>query len=666
MKEMEVGEFVRELHLLATQESRFAFFIGAGCSYSSGIPTARELVEQWLPKLKKKKTNDMQEVETWAKEYFKHEYDQKSLSKLYANTINELFPHPKSRQQEIERLTEGKEPFLGYALLANLMGDSKFSERFNMILTTNFDDLVADALYLYTSKRPRVISHESLVSFASSSSKKPHVIKLHGDAQFDPKNTSRETDKLEPEVENVLKEILAERGIIFLGYGGNDSSIIKLLSKLNERSLQWGIYWVSPNLPSSELSKWLDQRNATWVKHRDFDEFMLLLSNEFGIKTLDRSNFELRFKNMMDSNHAAIKKIQGKILEKPESEVKIHLNEALKKIIDDSEDWFQLAMNANEQAKTDFSSAEKLYQEGFIKFGNNGVFLGLFGELYFDYAKYENSAKYLEKALKMEPNNEVFLNLLGLSYNYIGKLENALDCFKKLLELKPDDASYLSNYGLVLCNMKKYDESLPYVEKSLLKEPNEPIPLAIKGMNLRYLGRYDEALESFLKSLRIGTERALTLLHIGSLYRYLGDQKEAIKYFNKILEIKGKQNFIGYVKGKALNYLRKPEEAIKYFDEELENTPKDIFSLIGKAISFTYLKQYPNALQCLNDAVTIRPNESSIFYSFAIYYDAQNNYLETKNYLKKAMEVDKGFKSMITGEDFVKVKSREEIDELLK
>ena len=54
--------------------------------------------------------------------------------------------------------------------------------RFSIVLTTNFDDLVADALYLFTAARPLVIHHESLANFIRPTRTRPLVVKLHGDA----------------------------------------------------------------------------------------------------------------------------------------------------------------------------------------------------------------------------------------------------------------------------------------------------------------------------------------------------------------------------------------------------------------------------------------------------------------------------------------------------
>ena len=106
--------------------------------------------------------------------------------------IQQLFFSPRGLgKREIERLCDGRFPAFGYAVLASLMAMD--GGRFNIVLTTNFDDLVADALYLFTAARPLVIHHESLANFIRPTRTRPLVVKLHGDHRLSPQNTFEET-----------------------------------------------------------------------------------------------------------------------------------------------------------------------------------------------------------------------------------------------------------------------------------------------------------------------------------------------------------------------------------------------------------------------------------------------------------------------------------------
>ncbi len=261
LREMDVEEFVRRFKnkMDENEDSKFVFFLGAGCSVSSGIPDAGELVRNWLPRLKRLKTGDDNDYEDWAKEHYQG-YDGTNGSLFYGNIINDLFKTSVGRQREIERFTEGKDPSFGYAVLAKLMSHKKYGRNCNAVLTTNFDDLVADALYLYTHKKPIIISHDSLVGFVRTTRMRPLVIKLHGDALLQPRNTESETSQLPSRLKEVLNNFLYETGLIFVGYGGNDKSIAEILNQLPEGSLPWGIYWIGDTIPENNIGEWLKKR----------------------------------------------------------------------------------------------------------------------------------------------------------------------------------------------------------------------------------------------------------------------------------------------------------------------------------------------------------------------------------------------------------------------
>lgn len=267
IKSIGVQEFVRRFkRLIEDNDAKFCFFLGAGCSFSSGIPTAGTLVNNvWLPKLKELEIGDQENFSEWLKRRFP-EYKKENAAQFYGEVIENLFLTPKERQSEIERLVAKKDPGFGYAILAQLMGE-KCGEHCNIILTTNFDDMVADALYLYTNKKPIVIFHESLAGFVKISDTRPLVIKLHGDSKLSPHNTKTETKELDEKVKKVIKNLLSETGLIFIGYGGSDKSIINILKEVpdDEGSFQWGIYWIGQSMPNNEMGEFLKNRSAVWV-----------------------------------------------------------------------------------------------------------------------------------------------------------------------------------------------------------------------------------------------------------------------------------------------------------------------------------------------------------------------------------------------------------------
>ena len=108
-------------------------------------------------------------------------------------------------------------------------------------------------------------------------------MKLHGDYRLAPKNTGKETETLNKFVAERVATVLHDRGLVFIGYGGNDESILRMLEGLPEEALPFGVYWVSSREPRGIFRRWLEHRDAVWVEHRDFDKLMELIKQEFDL-----------------------------------------------------------------------------------------------------------------------------------------------------------------------------------------------------------------------------------------------------------------------------------------------------------------------------------------------------------------------------------------------
>ncbi|MEK7314784.1 MAG: SIR2 family protein, partial [Candidatus Eisenbacteria bacterium] len=269
LRVINLGEFVRRLRAETNAEKRFALFLGAGCSVSSGIPSAGPLVvDRWIPRLRDYQAPHRADLQVWASEAIDG-YDPSNPALSYGELIDHLFLTPNDRQREIEDLCEGRTPSFGYAVLAQLIAME--GGRFNIVLTTNFDDLIADALYLYTEARPLVIYHESLAAFIRPTRTRPLVVKLHGDHRLSPRNTALETQTLEHEIQRHTSMVLHDRGIIFMGYGGADLGILKLLNDLPVEALPFGAFWVHPHEPHGQVRDWLLRRQGVWVRSGWFD-----------------------------------------------------------------------------------------------------------------------------------------------------------------------------------------------------------------------------------------------------------------------------------------------------------------------------------------------------------------------------------------------------------
>jgi len=173
----------------------------------------------------------------------------------------------------VEREVAGKTPSIGYAYLTSLVK----GDYFQTLFTTNFDDLINEAFYLYSDQRPIVCAHDSSINSITVTSSRPKIIKLHGDYLFDDiKATAKETESLEQNMKAKFSEFAKDYGLIVVGYSGCDRSIMDAISVLlkNDAYFKNGIYWClrKDSEVSDDLRKLLWKDKVFFVEIDGFDE----------------------------------------------------------------------------------------------------------------------------------------------------------------------------------------------------------------------------------------------------------------------------------------------------------------------------------------------------------------------------------------------------------
>jgi tetratricopeptide (TPR) repeat protein len=497
VRNIDVEEFVRRLRAETNADKRFALFLGAGCSVTSGIPAAGALVrDRWIPRLRDFEAPHRSDVEAWAKEVIEgHDPENPGLS--YGKLIDRLFLTPFDRQREIEDLCDGRTPSFGYAVLAQLVALQ--TGRFNIVLTTNFDDLIADALYLYTEARPLVIHHESLAAFIRPTRTRPLIVKLHGDHRLSPRNTALETQTLEQEIQRHTAMVLHDRGVIFMGYGGADTGILKMLNDLPTEALPYGAYWVHPQEPQGKVLEWLERRQGVWVRSGWFDEVMLLIRNAFDLPHPGEERFTLIFQNYQQKFQELSAAIQQKPAEAPGVQ-------ALQKALTDTEalfpDYWKAISEARRLEHSDPDRAEQVYQQGATQFPNAGPLLGSYAHFLKKQRKDNDAAEAMYKrALEADPKNATNLGSYALFLENQRKDNDLAEAmYKRTLEANPKNATNLGNYAVFLENQRKDNDAAEAMYKRALEaDPKNATNLGNFAVFLRKQRKDNDAAEAMYK-----------------------------------------------------------------------------------------------------------------------------------------------------------------------
>ncbi|BBO87231.1 SIR2 family protein [Desulfosarcina ovata] len=288
--------------LIELKKSRrqIVFLLGAGASVSSGIPGAKQFVVEWLEHHYQVRTADEPDppdISQWATadklgipDFFFPDAVQwypKIFELRYKKDIAEGYLYLEDKMRE-------KEPGPGYAALSQILSETDNK----IVITTNFDNLVADALSIYSrGQQPLVIGHESLAGFLERRLRgfwlpRPFIAKVHRDLMLSPKNMPNEVNNLSEEWKESLKTIFSNCTPLVIGYGGNDGSLMNFLTE-ELTKINGGFYWCLHNdeKPSSRVKQVMNLHGGYYIRIKGFDEFMIslavaLLGDHFRIHSL--------------------------------------------------------------------------------------------------------------------------------------------------------------------------------------------------------------------------------------------------------------------------------------------------------------------------------------------------------------------------------------------
>jgi protein O-mannosyl-transferase len=417
----------------------------------------------------------------------------------------------------LEGQMEGKEPSFGYSVLAYLLSETPH----RVVVTTNFDNLVADALSIHSSRFPLVIGHDALAQYAGVELRRPLVAKIHGALGFSPKNQPEDISSLPEGWRISLGRILERYTPIVIGYEGNDGSLMGFLRSLPlhipDRIL-WCVY--SPDGKASdclehvsqEVRDYVKSRRGRFVPIRGFDELMAKLLTKLKEKGSVPDLYErLRERHRQrernyDDQQRRLFEAASKDREKGKDQTSgvgdLALSEAVSEIAESRKEkpWWVWAGEADSADNLD--RTDEVYRQAVQALPNDPDMLRTYA--YFLEGKleqYDKAEEFYLRALKEDPMHSSTLGFYG---DFLDSLRNAPDraeeYFRRALLSDYDggDAPYI--YTRSAQFFQKRNE-MDEAEKGYLKalQVNPTHPYALKS----YV--------QFLRNVRGDEEKALEL-----------------------------------------------------------------------------------------------------------------------------------------------------------
>lgn len=440
-------------------DHKFVWVLGAGASLASGIPLGSELVDRWLKELHVREAGGKTPLEDWATAKnlgingFKYDDRASFYPKVYERRFRE---YPDEGYAYLESVMADADPSPGYSILAAaLAGDPpERPPRHNAVVTTNFDNLVADALSIYTDTFPFVCGHESLTPFVRVAMRRPVVCKIHRDLLLAPQNDSRSLRRLHDAWRMALLALFEQYTPLFIGYGGNDDTLMDLLESLQPGDIKGQMIWCyyEEAKPSERIVNLVADHHGILVPVPDFDLLMVLLGEKMGIGLLDEE-IDRRAEARTERYRDRIQRLDT--VGHPE------VTKALAATLERSGGWWAWEQKA--EFEKDSERREIVYRQGIQHYPRSPELHGNFAIFLTDIRRnHDEAERFHQKAIELDPKDADNTSNYAAFLLAQGRVEESAAMLKEARALKgrrkTQAAAEIALYSAIVASVTKKDD----------------------------------------------------------------------------------------------------------------------------------------------------------------------------------------------------------------
>lgn len=241
-------EVIPAAFALHNSPRRYALLLGSGISRDTGILTAIEITDDLIKQIAggnlpagKKPQDWYQETHEGRPPTFTALFDELAKSKEDRTAILRQYFEPKDKEGKPVRI----EPTPAHQTIARLVRDGIIS----MIITTNFDPLLEEAIKRETGRDPVIITHESRPERMEVSGDHCRIVKVNGSyPDTDLKLTPADLADYSSDLKDYLHRIFSEYGLLICGWSGeHDTKLVEILTA--DRVRRFAIFWCSRESP---------------------------------------------------------------------------------------------------------------------------------------------------------------------------------------------------------------------------------------------------------------------------------------------------------------------------------------------------------------------------------------------------------------------------------
>ena len=261
----------------------YALLLGSGLSSAAGLPTGWEITLDLVQRAAI--LRGVADQPDWAK-WYRAEFGNEPQ---YSELLNDLAPTADERRAILHRYIEAtqediaqnrKVPTKAHRAIAQLVKDGFI----RVIITTNFDRLLENALREVGVEPTVIKSEDDLAGAVPLAHSRCYVVKLHGDyLDTRIRNTETELATFSPQFNHLLDRIFDEYGLIVSGWSGEWDGALRgaILRAPNRR---YPFFWSGRGAPKPTAEDILRHRAGRFVAIADADTFWSSLAAKVAVQ----------------------------------------------------------------------------------------------------------------------------------------------------------------------------------------------------------------------------------------------------------------------------------------------------------------------------------------------------------------------------------------------
>ncbi|MCK4585221.1 tetratricopeptide repeat protein, partial [candidate division WOR-3 bacterium] len=330
------------------------------------------------------------------------------------------------------------------------------------------------------------------------------------------------------------------------------------------------------------------------------------------------------------------------------------------KVIISEKNYLELAKESIDRG--DRKEAENYLREHLRNNDKDFEALKLLGILYYNGGLWEKAVSVFQKANAVSPNNIEMLYGIAKCYRAMSRIEEAEKLVNELLSQSPENFELLLFLSELYIEESRFMDAENILNECYKKEPKELKVLINFAKLCEREGRIKEAMSYLNDAKKLSPDSPSIHFNLGKLLLNSSHYEEALDEYNKVIEMDENNTSVYRYLGICYKALSKPDLAISSFKMAVDADPLNSEVFTEMAEIYINNEEYINAREALEKALKIEKNNSKAIYLNGILAAKEGNILEAIRKWEEVITIDpKGHlvedakKSIYIAQNWVKI-----------